>query len=129
MITEDYVSVETAKLLREKGFDEVCFKYALNGKIYNNGDFVICHEDDIEVGIPTIQMAMKWLREKHNLFIIPDTEHHYADEGKENTYYDVYYNIYYTTNHNHALKASGFQFKKIEEAEEAAIKYCLENLI
>lgn len=24
MITEDYVSFETAKLLKEKGFDEVC---------------------------------------------------------------------------------------------------------
>ena len=27
MVTEDYVSFETAKLLKEKGFDEKCFQY------------------------------------------------------------------------------------------------------
>ncbi len=27
MITEDYVSFETAKLLKEKGFDDECQKY------------------------------------------------------------------------------------------------------
>jgi hypothetical protein len=27
MITEDYVSFETAKLLKEKGFDATCKKY------------------------------------------------------------------------------------------------------
>ena len=26
-LTEDYVSFETAKLLKEKGFDEPCFAY------------------------------------------------------------------------------------------------------
>ena len=26
MITEDYVSFETAKLLKEKGFDELCYQ-------------------------------------------------------------------------------------------------------
>lgn len=33
MITEDYVSFETAKLLKEKGFDEKCQKvYMYTGK-------------------------------------------------------------------------------------------------
>ena len=35
MIQEDYVSFETAKLLKEKGFDGECFAaYNGNGKLY-----------------------------------------------------------------------------------------------
>ena len=75
MITEDYVSFETAKLLKEKGFDVKCeYCYAEFSK------------DDIEViGLSpakcvqslkedrypyvTLQMAMKWLRENHKIHI------------------------------------------------------------
>ncbi len=37
MITEDYVSFETANLMKEKGFDEPCFRYAESKRIYENG--------------------------------------------------------------------------------------------
>lgn len=37
MITEDYVSFETAKLLKEKGFDELCYqKYDSDGELSFN---------------------------------------------------------------------------------------------
>lgn len=120
MITEDYVSVETAKLLKEKGFDEVCFKYALNGEIYNNGDFVISHKDDVEVGIPTLQMATKWLREVHYLTI--DVFHFRDWKVNIKTIPDDYFTADYSYPE---LKPA----KTYEEAAEAAIKYCLENLI
>jgi hypothetical protein len=124
MVTEDYVSFETAKLLKEKGFDEVCFKYALNDKIYNNGDFVISHDDDVEVGIPTLQMVMKWLREVHRIDI--EVRTHYLNYLKPNDtrFYsgkilkgseDVIHTIYSKDTY--------------EEVCELAIKYCLENLI
>ena len=117
MITEDYVSVETANLLREKGFDEVCFKYALNGEIYNNGDFVISHKDDVEVGIPTLQMAMKWLREVYGLFV------RITEDMTGNVFeWSVYQK-------NYGCKASTYVEDSYEAACETAIKYCLENLI
>ena len=127
MITEDYVSFETAKLLKEKGFDEVCCKYALNERIYNNGDFVICHEDDVEVGIPTLQMAMKWLREEHGLHCHSDYDivlgwYCQITSLTETVEYD-----YEEMKHYHPDKDNGFS--SLEEACEAAIKYCLENLI
>lgn len=123
MITEDYVSFETAKLLKEKGFDEVCFKYALNGKIYNNGDFVICHRDDVEVGIPTLQMAMKWLREVHGVHVVP----------KFDFYGGNYTGRIYDGRRETASERDDYiaivGHKTYNEAADAAIKYCLENLI
>lgn len=80
MITEDYVSFETAKLLEEKGFncekESITAMYREDGKFcslsssdhyyYDYDDF-----DEYDYIAPTIQMAMKWLREVHNLVIEP----------------------------------------------------------
>lgn len=56
MITEDYVSFEVAKLLKEKDFNEHCEKsYSIDGKLYSN------FPDDCILA-PTFQMAAKWLR-------------------------------------------------------------------
>ena len=76
MITEDYVSFETAKLLKEKGFDEKCRTYykvfpkSKIAAIYHSSENRGVSEDDPnEILCPTIHMAMKWLREVHHLFI------------------------------------------------------------
>ena len=128
MITEDYVSFETAKLLKEKGFNEPCrgnYYWGFDDKdnsivefgewtaqAYNN-DF----EDEAFIcSAPTLQMAMKWLREKHKMFIRV-IQSHIAYCTCE-IYYEMvkYYNFRES-------------FASYEEACEAAIKYCLENLI
>ena len=72
-ITDDYVSFEIAKLLKEKGFDELCFA------LYNPEEELIqcgVKLSNTQVGrvpgsysAPTHQMALKWLREVHNIFI------------------------------------------------------------
>lgn len=147
MITEDYVSFETAKLLKEKGFDEKCFQYYV---IYAKWDGVPFQDYAIEFrrlysedeplinskglkcfseernkhsvfSAPTLQMVIKWLREEHKIFItiglctypilnkctwIPQVE----------TLNDCYPNV-------------SKEYGTYEEACEAAIKYCLENLI
>lgn len=72
MITEDYVSFNTAKLLKEKGFDEECQQYY--------GDY--------KYSCPTLQMAMKWLREVHNLFIFISTWLRNKD-GAIQYYYEI----------------------------------------
>ena len=123
MITENYVSVETAKLLKEKGFDAEChMNYNnLGGKIFSSNPIT---KNCIKA--PTLQMAMKWLREVHNIHIViksvirtyGDTEYYYELYGTKNKSLCVVCDIY-----------KGESWDSSEEATEAAIKYCLENLI
>jgi len=132
MITEDYVSFETAKLLKEKGFNEKCRTYykvfpeSRIAAIYHSSENRGVSEDDPnEILCPTLQMAMKWLREVHNLFIFPFpqintnkfwTEIYQLSDNQE------WENIY--------CESIDLQdYSTYEEACEAAIKYCLENLI
>lgn len=124
MITEDYCSFEVAKLLKEKGFNEQCrAAYTNYGKLFTTQiqqyvTNVLCSKGKLwECTAPTLQMAMKWLREVHNIFI--DIEF-----GVGGCYVwaivDMSNNI--VTNVDALM---GFY----EQACESAIKYCLENLI
>lgn len=71
MNKEDYVSLEVAKLLKEKGFNEKC-RY-----IYNTNHIGITTEkinSELPNGcfsIPTLYEAQKWLRVKHNIDVLP----------------------------------------------------------
>lgn len=76
-ITEDFVSFETAKLLREKGFDAKCDYLYADGELirarggacnWNSGETLFADYKN-ECSAPTLQMAMKYLREVHNLHI------------------------------------------------------------
>lgn len=123
MITEDYISYEVAKLLKEKGFEGACdYAYSNKGNYFeidrSNFDEVYCLR-------PTHQMAMKWLREIHWVIsIIPKS--FYAD-GKCTSWT---YSIWADDN----LEIDGEEeweniYGSYEEAIEAALKYSLENLI
>ena len=134
MITEDYVSFETAKLLKEKGFDGEClaiyepkgiletFDSAFNYNIPGGTSGVI--------SAPTLQMAMKWLRKEHNLHIItlpyaPMDRHPYHPGEADVVYIaQLFRGII-------PIEEIGRSVIKLtpEEACESAIKYCLENLI
>ena len=152
MITEDYVSLETAKLLKEKGFKEWCRQcYGLD--VRHNGEPIDVDEEyelrdtgrenEIEYvdggrmydygcgnfnpgspyAAPTLYVAMKWLREVHKLYIVVRP---YVTEEGFFSLFDV-----------KSVKEKGIVvnlrtktgFNTYEEACEAAIKYCLENLI
>ena len=148
-ITEDYVSFEIAKLLKEKGFPQdpnICnTAYTLRGKLSNNAksfahnfaEFNKCGIKPMTYSMaPTLQMAMKWLREVHNLclFVIPATI-----DKTFRTGYALYPQCdskwEWCASKNDRSKATfGFNVNRkycdsYEEACEAAIKYCLENLI
>lgn len=74
MNKEDYVSLEVAKLLKEKGFDEPYFYFYHNGKLYTlNGDIICSECDNIHDGIiypvSTLYEATEWLREKYMIYI------------------------------------------------------------
>ena len=131
MITEDYVSFETAKLLKENGFDEYgMYFYTLKDEGregYKSNDMIeeFAHNSHPElkeraVSCPTLQMAMKWLREVHNIVIVITPSMFW---GKYNV------NIYKINNEYPFGFDGDSLISSYEEACEAAIKYCLENLI
>jgi hypothetical protein len=138
MITEDYVSFETAKLLKEKGFDEECSCFydnivdygtpglEVDGRLYYENSAL----DDEEYAAPTLQMAMKWLREVHNIFIciIP------SEVGAG--VMDYTYVLYKIEAKNFYFKDLGIQGRakniseiSYEKTIEAAIEYSLKHLI
>ena len=122
MITEDYVSFETAKLLKEKGFNEATFHdYDENGICWFE-EVLVNHNSQGGVACPTLQMAMKWLRKIHEIFIRPNTSFLYPIR--------YYCEIFcYGDNLKTQQDVTTENFESPEEACEAAIKYCLENLI
>lgn len=86
MITEQYVSLEIAVLLKDKGFNETCRAYwgGFNNKPLglsecNRGRaFDYCTNSSLRayndceqtyIAAPTHQMTLAWLREKYNLMI------------------------------------------------------------
>jgi hypothetical protein len=123
MIREAYVSFETAKLLKEKGFDAECFAWwstitfpqVIHSSVcrsYNYCNTVIL--------APTQQIVLRWLREK-NIDII--TFHEILD--KECYWFRIEKkceNLLYTEFQQEPI------YDNYEDAIEAAIKYCLENL-
>lgn len=85
--------------------------------LYQNCEFAV---------IPTLQMAMKWLRENHNIYAtsVPNGIGEYV------FYPQIYKKFEWGWNVLESL--NGFQnaeFISPEEAIEEGIKYCLENLI
>ena len=128
MITEDYVSFETAKLLKEKGFDWECLgTYSTGDKelsISSECPYSNDLNDDMFIAAPTLQMAQKWLREVHNL-VIQIEFIDYLEHG------EVW--LYSVLERRTIKRLTGrdedFTEHSYEEACEAAIKYCLENLV
>ena len=125
---EAYVSYEIAKLLKEKGFDVPI------GRMYvsPNNEFVWCETfaffEKYDELVPTCthQMACSWLREEHEIDIIPVIRHSlkYAQESPFRDYacrvYDCDGNI--------VLSATKW-YSRYENAVEAALEYSLKNLI
>ena len=152
MITEDYVSFETAKLLKEKGFDAECKKYytlKMLSNLYYGCEYVRNRDlkDEDDCIAPSLWMAMKWLREVHNVLVIPDYDYECTDKSY---CYKIYrlgesgkpervpiYGQHYRLDGEPCTDVVGYRdyersysdYATYEESCEAAIKYCLENLI
>lgn len=151
MITEDYVSFETAKLLKEKGFDEKCF-FCWDDITETNriSKLMVCNNSELlehYYAMPTLQMAMKWLREVHNVLLVADYEwecdttpyffkiYRLGENGKPERV--TVKGVSYDKDDNPTGLIVGYRdweksygdYSTHEEACEAAIRYCLENLI
>ena len=137
MITEDYVSFETAKLLKEKGFavpyDSFRGVY-INGefKRLNPGDGYFHNIDDEIIEVCSLQMAMKWLRENYKMYLTIHVAVFESWSGKIDGYRGC---IWFKPKRNQGICCywvtpnNEETFDSYEEASEASIKYCLENLM
>jgi len=135
MITEDYVSFETAKLLKKKGFDEYYplwynldkptegpfFYKEIGWHGHNSYDY----NGKRIVSAPTLQMAMKWLREVHNLCIEP----YRTACGYLYTISTIPYGSCKCNPKVGGDDEDSGQWTTYEGACESAINYCLTNLI
>ena len=126
ILCEDYARFEIAKLLKEKGFPEG-YQHT-NYFMDENGNQATCTicgaigKNITTIPRPTHQMALKWLREVHNIYI------------------DI---LTYTTGKNIQFRWVGYDkgrlfsqeegkivyFDSYKEAVEAALLYVLKNLI
>lgn len=133
MITEDYVSFESAKLLKEKGFDWDCeYMYSVNEKWFvyckcNNSSKTMADEN---YAAPTLQMAMRWLREICNIIIVVSPQI-LTFKGSEsfagnNWVFDLWENGNPIIGQFYGNQTA---YPTYEEACDAAIKCGLENLI
>lgn len=123
MINEAYCSYEVSKLLKEKGFDESCRSYFIDNVDYIDSSYSTEELTDLQMGIweilrPTHQMAMAWLREKHNIFILV---------GWNSIHEEYFTRILNMT--DGIPKRNIHEHASYEEAIEEALKYCLENLL
>ena len=118
MIQEAYCSFEVSKLLKEKGFNEPTI-----GTYYKDGTFnYLClntwnSKFITPISAPTLQMAMAWLREEHRLFVNIEPL-----SGIKYTW-----SIWFMNESKES--ESSLVYDTYEKACEAAINYCIENLI
>ena len=105
MIYEDYVSFETAKLLKEKWFDvDEC---EVHYDPLDHTQYEITH-----------QMAMKWLREEKGIYIV------FFHTNKSGWWYNIT-----DMRDSYVFYSSEKIMCSYEEVVDAALKYTLENLI
>lgn len=124
MITEDYVSFETAKLLKEKKFNELVPSFygetGLEGYMLGPHKTSNSKLEECFCARPTHQMVMKWLREKC-IFITLDIISFNLNDLPVWSF-DIWHN------NSHEYWSSDY-FDSYEQACEAAIKYCLKHLL
>ncbi len=124
MVTEDYVSFEIAKLLKEKGFGVSCYgRYSVRSKEFHLDTTKPCNNGGIsQYSAPTLQVAMKWLREEKGIAVVPILSSVLDNEK-------FLWDIEITVAKTNETYRQGWIYESYEQACEAAIKYCLESLI
>jgi hypothetical protein len=123
-ITEDYCSFEVSELLKEKGFNEDCHAlYDVNTEqldIKNAGDVFNNKQWENYISAPTQSLALKWLREVHNIHCTIDIGY-----GNKTEYFS---NIHSTKKSGTLHNETGY-YNSYEESVEAALLYVLKNMI
>ena len=130
------VSFELAKLLKEKGFDEVCQQwYSVEGGLYYQDEFDNSRGSIpvYECEAPTIAEVVMWLYEKHGIWISVSPVFEFNDGRKDYLTlqgYQYYITVITDNKYNQEKTHADRGYKNTPtEAYEAAIEYTLKNLL
>ena len=119
MIEENYVSFDTAKMLKKAGFDVPCTsQYTDNGFRWDNLSRVNYNSCESLFSRPTQALAARWLREVHHYAVCVwySAEHEkwfHAHGDLDNMMFDEEYSI------------SDFIYDSYEQALEAGLQFAL----
>lgn len=122
MIEESYVSFDTAKLLKEAGFDVPCFnQYTERGTIWHCDCPENFNKSQCVTSCPTQALAARWLREVHHINVYACFDYEEFDEKK----------WFFTREHtmvtdDSAVYCDVINYDSYEEALEAGLKHGLE---
>ena len=119
------VNFEIAKLLKEKNFNEKVFRYfdihyETPNDIYSLGSFENWNAQPSLISAPTIAEVVIWLYEKHGIWI-------YSSDNSARL--GFMYQIQRLKILGESNFSSELKYDSPTEAYEAAIEYCLKNLI
>ena len=108
-MTEELVTLETAKLLKEKGFQQRKYLYPVS----------TLHHCYKYLSVPPQSIAQKWLRENHSIHIAVDF----------NQYGRWYYRLYDIEDYDFLSETEVDKiYKSYEEALEAGIEEALKHI-
>ena len=130
MITESYVSFETALMMKEAGFDEVC-----RMAIYETVGATVMYERNSNlppgyVACPTQALAARWIREVHDIHIMVNVDFSSYIDGtplNENREYILLW-IEFADNKVHSNYARKI-YKTYEAAFESGLQEALKLII
>ena len=128
MIKEQFVSFDTAKLLKEAGFDVPCFnQYTERGTIWHCDCPENFNKSQCVTSCPTQALAARWLRETHGIHVSSNIFMDFANDADGKTIdewnfwsYDLF------DNSGRIIEESDDRYDSYEEALEAGLKHCLE---
>jgi hypothetical protein len=144
MEEKDFVTLEVAKLLREKGFKEGCIAYYDNGSSLSYiGSLQGCNINNILESskyitsesifpAPTLYQAQKWLREKHNCYV--QVTHEAYKTGVNNLVQVLFYDTDSEypndcwTNDSTGMYGDNSEFNTYEDALNFGILKALERI-
>ena len=122
MIEEQFVSFDTAKLLKEAGFDVPCFnQYTERGTIWHCDCPENFNKSQCVTSCPTQALAARWLRDVHHINVYACFDYEEFDEKK----------WFFTREHtmvtdDSAVYCDVINYDSYEEALEAGLKHGLE---
>lgn len=128
MIEEQFVSFDTAKLLKEAGFDVPCYvQYSDRGVQWDSTSPSNFNADDWGYSCPTQALAARWLREVHDIHVVI-TEEPYVN-GINYLWQVFIYNPASADcwdDESTGMYGDNGEYKTYEKALEAGLKHSLE---
>ena len=130
MIEEQFVSFDTAKLLKEVGFDVPCYvQYSERGVQWDASCPENFNADDWGCSCPTQALAARWLREVQGIHVSSNIFMDSANDVDGNTVDEwTFWSFDLFDNSGRIIEESDDRYDSYEEALEAGLKYALKMI-